>query len=258
MDDVRDSGIGLDFEIRERARKEAFSPIWQDTLDAVFADVAPYYDIASDVASLGLCSRWRRHFTTSVVVGSGDRVLDVCAGTNGVGIALLKRQPDLNVSAIDRSAAMQKEGQKRAQARGFKIESFIDDVHTLPFPDASFDIVTLQFASRHLRVVDVFSEIRRVLRPGGSFYHCDMLKPENPLVATLYGGYLKACVSGTALAFGSGTAAWSCRDYFVQAIDLFYSSAELTELLNRIGFTKVTSANAPGGIIARHRAVKPA
>jgi demethylmenaquinone methyltransferase/2-methoxy-6-polyprenyl-1,4-benzoquinol methylase len=124
----------------------------------------------------------------------------------------------------------------------------------LPFPDASFDIVTLQFASRHLGVVDVFSEIRRVLRPGGSFYHCDMLKPENPVVASLYGIYLKACVSGTALAFRSGAAAWNSRDYFVRAIELFYSAAELTELLKRIGFTKVTSTAAPGGVVAWHRA----
>ncbi len=258
MDDMCESRIGLEFENREQTRRQEFSPIWQDTLDAVFEDVAPYYDVASDVASLGLCSLWRRNFTTSVEVGAGDKVLDVCAGTNGVGIALLKRQPDLHVSAIDRSAAMQEEGQRRAQARGFKIESYIDDVHTLPFPDDSFDVVTLQFASRHLRVVDVFSEIRRVLRPGGSFYHCDMLRPENPVVASLYNGYLKACVSGTALAFGSGKAAWSCRRYFVRAIELFYSSAELTELLNRIGYTKVTSHNAPGGVIASHRAVKRA
>lgn len=258
MSHTHSSQIDLDFEVREQARTDEFTPIWQDTLDAVFADVAPYYDIASDVASLGLCSRWRRLFTTSVELGSGYKVLDVCAGTNGVGIELLKRQPDLNVSAIDRSAAMQEEGQKRAKARGFKIESYIKDVHALPFPDASFDVVTLQFASRHLRVVDVFSEIRRVLRPGGSFYHCDMLRPANPLVATLYGGYLKACVSGTALAFGSGAAAWSCRNYFVRAIELFYSSAELTEMLKGIGFNEVTAQNAPGGVVAWHRAVKHA
>jgi demethylmenaquinone methyltransferase/2-methoxy-6-polyprenyl-1,4-benzoquinol methylase len=258
MDGTHHSQIDLDFQLREQTRRDEFTPIWQDTLDAVFADVAPYYDIASDVASLGLCSRWRRRFTTSVDVGSGDRVLDVCAGTNGVGIELLKRQPDLKLSAIDRSSAMQEEGGRRAQARGFKIESFIKDVHTLPFPDASFDVVTLQFASRHLRVVDVFSEIHRVLRPGGSFYHSDMLKPGNPMVASLYGGYLKACVSGTALAFGSGTAAWSCRNYFVRAIELFYSSAELTELLKQIGFAEVTASNAPGGILASHRAVKRA
>jgi demethylmenaquinone methyltransferase/2-methoxy-6-polyprenyl-1,4-benzoquinol methylase len=256
MDDTRSSQIDLDFQVRERARRDEFTPIWQDTLDTVFADVAPYYDVASDVASLGLCSRWRQRFITSVEISSGDRVLDVCAGTNGVGIALLNRQPDLNVFAIDRSAAMQEVGRRRAHARGFHIESFIDDVHALPFPDASFDIVTLQWASRHLRVVDVFSEIHRVLRPGGSFYHCDMLRPESPLVASLYSVYLKACVSGTALAFRSGAAAWNCRDYFVRAIELFYSAAELTELLKRIGFTEVTSYNAPGGIVACHRAIK--
>ena len=258
MDGTHYSQVGLEFEAREQARRDEFSPVWQDTLEAVFADVAPYYDIASDVASLGMCSRWRRIFTTSIDVGPGDRVLDVCAGTNGVGISLLKRQPGLSVTAIDRSAAMQEEGQRRARARGFQIESHVSDVHRLPFPDASFDAVTLQFASRHLRVVDVFSEIHRVLRPGGSFHHSDMLKPEHPLVASLYGGYLKACVSGTALAFGSGTAAWSCRDYFVRAIELFYSSKELTELLKQIGFAEVTANSAPGGILASHRAVKRA
>lgn len=256
MSDQHVSEIELDIQHRERARRDEFTPIWQDTLNAVFADVAPYYDVASDVASLGLCSRWRRHFTSWVDLCPGNKVLDVCAGTNGVGIALLTRQPKLEVFAIDRSAAMQEVGGQRARARGFHIESVIQDVHTLPFPDQSFDVVTLQFASRHLRVVDVFSEIWRVLRPGGSFYHCDMLNPENPLVKRLYGAYLKACVSSTALAFRSGSEAWSCRDYFVRGIELFYTEAELTRLLKRVGFDAVASKSAPGGIVAAHRATK--
>ncbi len=256
MSDAHSSEIDLQFENREQTRRDEFTPIWQQTLDAVFTDVAPYYDIASDVASLGLCSRWRRVFTSWVELAPGAKVLDVCAGTNGVGIALLNREPNLEVFAIDRSAAMQKVGRERARARGHTIESVIDDVHALPFPDESFDIVTLQFASRHLRVVDVFSEIRRVLRPGGSFYHCDMLNPAHPVVKRLYGAYLKACVSGTALAFRSGSEAWSCRDYFVRGIELFYSEQELTRLLKRIGFDEVTSKSAPGGIVGAHRAIK--
>ena len=58
------------------------------------------------------------------------------------------------------------------------------------------------------------------------------------------------------ITFRSGAAAWNCRDYFVRAIDLFYSVAELTELLKRIGFFEVTSDNAPGGIVACHKAIK--
>ena len=257
MSDASDTVIDHHFQHREQARNDEFSPIWQGTLDAVFTDVAPYYDFASNCASLGLCRRWRRTFIDTVEIGPGKKVLDVCAGTNGVGIELLRQQPDMSVFAIDRSAAMQEEGRKRAQARGFHIESVVKDVHTLPFPDNSFDVVTLQWASRHLRVVDVFSEIRRVLRPGGSFHHCDMLKPENPVVSVLYSVYLKACLSGTALAFGSGSEAWSCRNYFVRAIDLFYSAAELTELLKGLGFTDVICRSAVGGVVASHRAVKP-
>ncbi len=243
-----------DFSGREVARKFAFSKIWGDELHDVFSDVAPYYDLASNVASLGLCKIWRRKFVNAVEIRPGDEVLDLCAGTNAVGIALLQREPAARVRALDRSKAMQEVGGKIARARGFEIESHIGDAHQLPFPDASFDIVTLQWASRHLRVVKVFSEVRRVLKPGGTFYHCDMLRPESRIVGALYSAYLKACLSATALIFRSGAAAWSCRDYFVQAIEMFYSTRELTELLGRLGFTEISSDDAIGGFMAVHRA----
>ncbi len=257
MTNAREQDIALDFEHRELARANEFSTVWLESLDAAFADVAPYYDIASNVASLGLCGRWRQRFINSIEIGPGGKVLDVCAGTNGVSIELMRRVPDLRVFAIDRSAAMQEVGRKRASAQGFHIDSVINDVHKLPYPDASFDVVTIQWASRHLQVVDVFTEIRRVLRPGGCFYHCDMLRPEDPLVAFLYSAYLRACLSTTALIFRSKSAARDLQEYFVRAIQLFYSAAELSELLERIGFTAVTSQSAAGGIVAMHKAVKP-
>jgi len=244
------------FSGKEMARKEAFSGIWGDELHAVFKDVAPYYDVASNVASLGMCITWRRRFLSAVDLKPGDSVLDVCAGTNAVGIGLLKKQPAAKVTAIDRSQDMQDVGQKLARENGVEIESVVGDVHKLPFPDNSFDVATLQWASRHLQIVDVFSEIRRVLKPGGRFHHCDMLRPENPVVQALYSTYLKGCVSATALIFGSGKEARSCRNYFVEAIELFYSSREITEMLEHVGFSPVTAQDAMGGVMAIHRATK--
>ncbi len=107
MNNSRVAEVALDFSSREREREYEFSIIWKGRLDAVFADVAPYYDFASNLASLGLCNWWRRRFLSFIEVAPGDSVLDVCAGTNGVGIGLLRRQPDLRVFALDRSAAMQ-------------------------------------------------------------------------------------------------------------------------------------------------------
>jgi demethylmenaquinone methyltransferase/2-methoxy-6-polyprenyl-1,4-benzoquinol methylase len=243
---------------REIAREEQFRNVWTNELNDVFADVAPYYDRANHVASLGMWDRFLREFMATVDVRPKERVLDVCAGTNAIGIALLKREPTLEVHAIDRSAAMQEVGRRNAEALGFRIGSTIDDVHTLPYPDNHFDIATLQFASRHLRVRRVFSEIRRVLKPGGRFYHCDMLRPGNPLVEKLYYTYLRFCLNFTGFLFASGPAALNCREYFINALQMFYSAEELSDVLEDLGYRNVTSRTVFAGMLGFHRAVKPA
>ena len=242
---------------REIAREERFNAVWTRELNDVFADVAPYYDRANFIASLGLWGWFLRQFMNTVDIRPGERVLDVCAGTNAIGIALLKREPTLLVHAIDRSAAMQDVGRQRAEAEGFRIQSVIDDVHTLPYPDNSFDVATLQFASRHLRIRRVAAEIRRVLKPGGRFYHCDMLRPGNRLVEKLYYAYLRICLWFTGFLFHSGPAALNCKEYFIQALQMFYSARELSDLLEDVGYQSVTSKTVFSGMLGFHRAVKP-
>ena len=74
---------------REAVREERFNTVWTQELNRVFADVAPYYDRANHVASLGLWNWFLRGFLDTIAVRPGLRVLDVCAGTNAVGIGLL-------------------------------------------------------------------------------------------------------------------------------------------------------------------------
>jgi demethylmenaquinone methyltransferase/2-methoxy-6-polyprenyl-1,4-benzoquinol methylase len=242
---------------REIAREERFSDVWTRELNDVFADVAPYYDRANYIASLGLWGWFLRQFMNTVDIRPGERVLDVCAGTNAIGIALLERESTLEVHAIDRSAAMQEVGRRNAEARGLRIRSVIDDVHTLPYPDNTFDVVTLQFASRHLRIQRVAEEIRRVLKPGGRFYHSDMLRPGNPIVEKLYYTYLRFCLWFTGFLFRSGPAALNCKQYFIQALQMFYSAQELSDMLEDIGFRDVTAHTVFSGMLGFHRAVKP-
>jgi len=184
-------------------------------------------------------------------------VCNECGGSSAIGCALLKREPTLDVHAMDRSAEMQAVGQQNARALGFTIKSTIGDVHVLPFPDNHFDVVTLQFASRHLRVREVFSEILRVLKPGGHFHHSDMLRPRNPIVKNLYFGYLKACLNFTSLIVGSSPAATRFKQYFIDALDLFYTAEELSIVLRELGFVQVSVDKVFHGMIGFHRAVKP-
>jgi demethylmenaquinone methyltransferase/2-methoxy-6-polyprenyl-1,4-benzoquinol methylase len=251
-----DSRVRFDFETREDARLDAFRKVWDQHLDDVFDDVADYYDQANRFASLGQWDRLMDTFIPIIDPRPNERVLDVCAGTNAVGIAMLERESALEVHAMDRSEAMQRVGTRRANAHGFEIQSHIGDVHRLPFPDDHFDLVTLQWASRHLRVVDVFSEIRRVLKPGGRFCHGDMLRPESCLVEGLYYTYLRGCLTLTGLVYGSGRSALDARRYFIKALRMFYSSRELAELLRLLGFTNVSYRDVLLGTMAFHRAYK--
>ncbi|OGT81113.1 MAG: hypothetical protein A3H91_09020 [Gammaproteobacteria bacterium RIFCSPLOWO2_02_FULL_61_13] len=241
---------------REVAREKAFLAIWNNDIPDVFADVAKYYDRANVFATLGLIDGLRRRFISTMHIAPHFRVLDVCAGTNVIGIDLLSREPSLEIHAVDRSARMQQVGQQLAAKRGFRIESTICDVHELPFPDNHFDMVTLQWATRHVRAIQVFSEVHRVLKPGGHFYHCDMLRPANKLVEQMYYLYLKACVTLVARAFGSGAAALRCRDYFVNAIRMFYSTEELSQVLAALQFSPVVGRPVLGGTVGFHKARK--
>ncbi len=247
----------IPFSTREDNREQQFRRVWVEELDEVFADVARYYDRANHVASLGLWNWFRNRFISTIDVQDGQKVLDVCAGTNAIGIALLEKHPDLQVHAIDRSKAMQAVGQESARKLGMHIDSSIGDVHTLPFPDNHFDVVTLQYASRHLRVMDVCREIRRVLKPGGHFYHCDMLRPANRIVAWSYYVYLRFCLNFTALLFSSTASVHSCKEYFINGLRMFYSADELSELLAQVGFEGVSCQTLLGGMIGYHCAVAP-
>jgi len=246
----------LHFSEREDHRESQFKRIWANELEEVFADVAKYYDRANNVATLGLQSWLHESFLSTIQLRSGQKVLDVCAGTNAIGIGTLHKQSDLDVHALDRSKAMQEVGQQRAGQRGMKIKSFIGDAHSLPFADNHFDVVTLQYASRHLRILDVCREVYRVLKPDGHFYHSDMLRPTNKIVEKGYYLYLRACLTFTALLFRSGPAAMNCREYFISALKMFYSADEFSQMLYHVGFATVSSKTVLGGTVGFHKAAK--
>jgi demethylmenaquinone methyltransferase/2-methoxy-6-polyprenyl-1,4-benzoquinol methylase len=244
------------FSSNETARNLAFSEVWSGDLKDVFAGVADYYDRANVVASLGLLSHWLKRFISTIDLSPGDKVLDICAGTNVIGIALLKKQPDLDIQAIDRSPDMQRVGTERASKLGFDIKSDIADVHQLPYPDNHFDVITLQYASRHLGILQVTREINRVLKPGGYFYHCDMLRPQNSLVEKAYYAYLKFSLAFTSWLFRSNEPALNTREYFIDALKMFYSADEFSNLLQEVGFTSVQHQSVFGGMVAFHKAKK--
>ena len=99
-------------------------------------------------------------------VGPGVRVLDVAAGTGNVALTAARAGGD--VVASDLTPALLDVGRRRAEAEGLAVEWVEADAEALPFPDASFDVVTssvgVMFAPDHVAAAN---ELLRVCRPAG-------------------------------------------------------------------------------------------
>src|SRR5476649_1309152 len=97
------------FALQEDHRRALFARTWVESIPRVFEDVPKYYRNGNIVASFGLWELWVWQFVRTITLEPGYKVLDVCAGTNDVGVRLLKKQPGISVTAIDRSREMQEE-----------------------------------------------------------------------------------------------------------------------------------------------------
>jgi ubiquinone/menaquinone biosynthesis C-methylase UbiE len=85
-----------------------------------------------------------------------------------------------------------------------------------------------------------------------------MLRPQVKLMEKLYCFYLKICLTLVSRAFGSGSTALGCRGYFVDAIRMFYSVAELSDALSEVGFSDVVGRPVLAGTVGCHAARKSA
>jgi len=85
-----------------------------------------------------------------------------------------------------------------------------------------------------------------------------MLRPANRTIEQLYYAYLRFCLWFTGFVFRSGQPALKCKDYFIQALQMFYSAQELNDMLEDVGFRDVTNKTVFYGMLGFHRAVKPA
>jgi demethylmenaquinone methyltransferase/2-methoxy-6-polyprenyl-1,4-benzoquinol methylase len=134
----------------------------------LFRGLPAHYDALSAALSFWQDPRWRRALVAAVDPQAGDRVLDVATGTGMVAAELLRRC-ECSVVGIDQSAAMLARARARfAVAENARVQLLEGQAESLPFADASFDVLTVTYL---LRYVDdpaaTMRELARVLRPGG-------------------------------------------------------------------------------------------
>ena len=147
----------------------------------LFAPLGPTYDRYAGLLSFGQDPRWRRFLVSRVAVGPGDRVLDVATGTAAVAIELARRT-GCAVVGVDQSAEMLSAGRERVRRAGVedRVELREGRAESLPFPDASFDGVTVTYLLRYVDPLPTMRELVRVLRPGATLAMLEFGLPRGP------------------------------------------------------------------------------
>jgi demethylmenaquinone methyltransferase/2-methoxy-6-polyprenyl-1,4-benzoquinol methylase len=211
----------------------------------MFDRVAPRYDLANSVFSLGQDKAWRQAAARATRLAAGEVAVDVACGTGALTRELEALAPGALVLGVDFSTEM--------LARGAGGRFAVGDALQLPLADATADVVTIAFGLRNLpEPGQGLLEFRRVLRPGGRLVVCEFSTPVVPVFREVYRRYLTRLMPVAARRLTSDPEAYQ---YLARSIGAWPDQPGLARWVQDAGFDQVAWRDLSGGIVALHRGV---
>src|SRR5580700_11996232 len=220
----------------------------------VFDSVAGNYDLMNDLMSAGTHRLWKRFTLALANLRPGQRALDLAGGTGDLALGMARQVGERGLVVLsDINAAMLARGRDRLIDAGVleNVRYVQANAERLPFPDGSFDCITIGFGLRN--VTDkpaALAAMRRALKPGGQLLVLEFSKPVLPALGRLYDAYsfnllpwLGRAVAGDAESYR----------YLAESIRRHPDQEGLIELMKTAGLESCRYHNLTGGIVAVHR-----
>ncbi|MFZ4760613.1 MAG: bifunctional demethylmenaquinone methyltransferase/2-methoxy-6-polyprenyl-1,4-benzoquinol methylase UbiE [Burkholderiaceae bacterium] len=220
----------------------------------VFDSVAGNYDVMNDLMSAGLHRAWKAFTVRHAALRPGMKVLDIAGGTGDLARAFARRVgPHGQVWLTDINGSMLSIGRDRLLDDGLAQPVVQCDAEALPFPDRSFDRVTVAFGLRNMtRKEAALREMHRVLVPGGRLLVLEFSRVWKPL-APAYDAYsfnvlprLGQAVAGDADSYR----------YLAESIRMHPDQPTLAAMIEAAGFGRVRWHNLTLGVVALHEGVR--
>lgn len=220
----------------------------------MFATIATRYDLLNHLLSGNTDKKWRRIVAKRVsekLSSDSSQILDVACGTGDLSLTLFETT-GVRVVATDFCRPMLQIAAGKMPGSVKLVES---DALSLPFPDRSFEAVTIAFGLRNLSNVETgLKEFFRVVKPQGWVAVLEFSKPPNALFNALFGFYF---IRVLPLLGGIISGSKSAYSYLPNSVQRFPDQQELSRLMNEVGFSQVTYENLTGGIAALHLGQRP-
>ncbi len=223
----------------------------------VFDSVASRYDVMNDLMSFGVHRLWKRFAIGLAGVRNGQRVLDLASGTGDLADRFCDLVgPDGLVLMTDINAAMLGVGRDRMIDRGHVDNLVYAQVNaeSLPFPDDSFDLVTIAFGLRNVTDKQrALNAMYRSLKPGGRALVLEFSKPLNKPLEKLYDLYSFQVLPRMGELVAKDADSYR---YLAESIRKHPDQEALRGMMEDAGFDRCDVHNLTGGIVAVHRGFK--
>ena len=219
----------------------------------VFDSVASRYDLMNDAMSAGVHRLWKNRLLRMIRPRKGQHILDLAGGTGDIAFRFHDQtQGQSPITVCDINASMLSVGRDRAIESGRlqNIEWVVGNAESLPFPDASFDIVTIAFGLRNVTHIDTaLKDIARVLKPGGRFFCLEFSHIDNKPLAEAYRLYSDHVIPRLGQMLAGDADSYR---YLVESIRRFPARKALEERMLQAGFDHASSTVMSAGIVAVH------
>lgn len=220
-----------------------------EKIQQMFGAIAPRYDFLNRLLSFGIDRRWRTEAVQLLNYGEeGARILDVATGTGDVALEIAKSTPpSVMITGADFCREMVELGREKIAASPFadRIEMLVAPCEELPFPDDTFDSVTIAFGIRN--VVDRrvgLVEMRRVLKPGGRLVILEFSTPRSALFRRVYYFYFRTVLP----MIGGLFSRYNAYRYLPDSVLEFPSVEEFSRMISETGFRNVQVRELTFGI----------
>ena len=224
----------------------------------VFHSVADNYDLMNDLMSAGIHRLWKHMTIEMSGVRKGHKVLDIAGGTGDLAAKFSKIVgSEGSVVLADINESMLKVGRDRLIDRGITENVMFSqaDAQYLPFPDNTFNVITIAFGLRNVTDKDMaLRSMLRVLRPGGKLLILEFSKPTSSLLSKIYDTYSFNVLPRLGKVFANDSDSYK---YLAESIRMHPDQSTLLHMLDSAGFENTDFHNMTGGVVALHRGIKP-
>ena len=222
----------------------------------VFHSVAAKYDVMNDLMSMGIHRLWKRQTIEMSGVRVGDSVLDLAGGTGDLTMRFSELVgPEGHVILADINESMIKVGRDRLIDKGVvgNVSYVQANAEALPFPDDSFDCITIAFGLRNVtHKEDALRSMLRVLKPGGRAVILEFATPLNSFFRAVYHFYFLRVLP----CLGGLLSQRSAYQYLPDSVMEFPDRESLKAMMEAAGFVDVKIHDLTGGIAAVHVGTK--